>query len=114
MAKRRTKQQISFDKIIYNQNAVFGLEVLKEAKPISRRKDGTLQDEMNFSHPTDTSIMFFQMWYGAGLTPNTNPDPFGNPKNALKITIDSMVKENTNIIIGEINNYLLQDFKEKK
>lgn len=111
MAKRRTKQQISFDKIIYNQNAVFGLEVLKEAKPISRRDTGRLQDELNFDHPTDTSIRFFQMYYGAFNYPKGIES---GEKNALKITIDSMVKENTNIIIGEINNYLLQDFKEKK
>lgn len=43
MAKRRTKKQIEFDKIIYNQNAVFGLEVLKEAKPITRRDTGRLR-----------------------------------------------------------------------
>jgi hypothetical protein len=54
------------------------------------------------------------MYYGAFITPNTNPDPFGNPKNALRITIDANVKENTNIIIGEINKYLLEDFKKKK
>jgi hypothetical protein len=114
MAKRRTKTQIEFDKIIYNQNQIFGNEVVKEAKLISRRKDGRLQDELNFSHPTDTSIMFFHMFYGAFITPNTNPDPFGNPKNALRITIDANVKENTNIIIGEINKYLLEDFKKKK
>lgn len=111
MAKRRTKKQIEFDKIIYNQNAVFGLEVLKEAKPITRRDTGRLEDEMNFSHPTDTSIRFFQMYYGAFNYPKGVES---GEKNALKITIDSMVKENTNIIIGEINKYLLEDFKKKK
>lgn len=108
MAKRRTKQQISFDKIIYAQNQIFGNEVVEAAAPFSRRDTGRLQDEMNFDHPTDTSIRFFQMYYGAYNYPKGLES---GEKNALRITIDSKVKGNTNIIIGEINNYLLQDFK---
>jgi hypothetical protein len=111
MAKRRTKTQIEFDKIIYNQNQIFGNEVVKEAKPFSRRDTGRLQDELNFSHPTDTSIMFFQMYYGAFNYPAGKES---GEKNALRITIDANVKDNTNIIIGEINKYLLEDFNKKK
>ena len=109
MAKRRTKKQISIDKIVYDALHDWGYLVLDDAKPFSRYADGRLRDEMNFDHPSDTSIRFYQLWYGAGLTPITEPNPYGYPRNALKIVIDEKIKENTNNIIKKINASIFEN-----
>jgi hypothetical protein len=109
MAKRRSSEQIKADKIIYEQLQKFGDKVVDLAFPITRRDTGRLQDELNFDHPTDTSIRFFQMFYGAYNYPVGKQS---GEKNALRITINDNIKENTKIIIGNINDALLKDFKK--
>jgi hypothetical protein len=65
---------------------------------------------MNKRVAPDTTLTMYQMYYGqynypAGVT--------SGQKNALLITMQEMIPDTTKIIIGEINDILLQPFKSK-
>ena len=69
-----------------------------------------LQDEMNKRVAPDTTLTMYQMWYGAKNYP---AGVTSGQKNALLITMREMIPDTTKIIIGEINDILLQPFKSK-
>lgn len=109
MAKRRSKEQISSDRIIKRNLLEFGDKILEVAVPTSRRDTGRLQDEMNFRVNRDTQIEFAQMYYGAYNYPS---GVTSGEKNALRIAIDENIDEVKNIIISEIKDVLLSGFKK--
>ena len=108
MAKRRSKEQINADRIIKAQLLNFGQIVLDVAVPTSRRDTGRLQDEMNFRVVKDTTIEFAQMYYGAFNYPAGSES---GERNSLKIAIDENVDETTKIIVKNITDELLINFK---
>ena len=108
--KRRSKEQLNVDRIIKKELLILGDKILEVAIPRSRRDTGRLQDEMNKRVAPDTTLTMYQMYYGqynypAGVT--------SGQKNALLITMQEMIPDTTKIIIGEINDILLQPFKSK-
>lgn len=109
MAKRRSKEQIKADKIIKANLLKFGEKVLEEAVPFSRRDTGRLQDEMNFRVVQDTTLEFAQMYYGAFNYPAGTEV---GEKNALLIKINEMISDNTKVLIKDITDSLLKDFKK--
>lgn len=122
MAIRRTSEQLKTDRIIKKHLLIFGDEVLEEAVPKSRRRDGPLQDEMNRRVFKDTQLHFAQMYYGAYNYPNNNNKQrvYVNGKlqlddemNALWHVVKKQLPNATKEIIKNINAVLLQNFKKK-
>lgn len=109
MAKRRTKEQIKSDRVIKTELLKLKEEILKVAMPFSRRHHGRLQDEMNGRVDPDTTLTMYQMYYGAFNYPaGVN----SGEKNALLITVNEMQPEATKIMIKNITDLLLKDFKK--
>lgn len=119
MAKRRTKEQISADKIIKKRLLEFGAKVLDISVPFSRRDTGRLQDEQNYRVKKDTVLEFAQMQYGAYNYPDGDSTKriyvdgklqVTDGMNALLITINNNLEEATDIIIKDITSNLIKDF----
>jgi hypothetical protein len=108
MAKRRSKEQLSIDKIIKGELLKLKDEILKVAEPRSRRDTGRLQDEMNGRVQPDTMLTMYQMEYGQWNYPAGKES---GEKNALLITINELTPKATEIIIGKITDQLIRDFK---
>ena len=120
--KRRTKEQLNVDRIIKKELLILGDKILEVAIPRSRRDTGRLQDEMNKRVDPDTKLTMYQMFYGAYNFPANDSTPRVyingklqiNPKmNALYHVMKELIPDTTKIIIGEINDILLQPFKSK-
>lgn len=110
MAKRRTKEQISSDKIIKKHLNELGEKVYLQAAETSRRATGRLQDEQNYQVKPDTVLTFGQMVYGKWNYPKGKES---GEKNALLISINDHLEDATAIIIESIKDSMLQDFKQK-
>ena len=109
MAKRRTKEQIKSDRVIKTELLNLKEEILKVVEPRLRRDTGRLQDEVNGRVDPDTTLTMYQMYYGAFNYPaGVN----SGEKNALLITVNEMQPESTKIIIKNITDLLLKDFKK--
>ena len=114
-AKRRSKEQLNVDRIIKKELLTLGERVLEKAVPFSRRRPdekggGRLQDEMNYRVDPDTKLTMYQMFYGAFNYPAGKES---GEKNALLITMKEMIPETTKRIIGNINDIILEPFKNK-
>lgn len=110
MAKRRSKEQLQSDRIIKTELLKLGDEVLAKAIPLSRRDTGRLQDEMNKRVDPDTTLTMYQLYYGAYNYPAGKES---GEKNALLITLNEMIPDATKIIIKNINDIILEPFKNK-
>ena len=109
MAKRRTKEQIKSDRVIKAELLNLKEEILKVVEPRLRRDTGRLQDEVNGRVDPDTTLTMYQMYYGAFNYPaGVN----SGEKNALLITVNEMQPEATKIMIKNITDLLLKDFKK--
>lgn len=109
MAKRRTKEQIKSDRVIKTELLKLKEEILKVVEPRLRRDTGRLQDEVNGRVDPDTTLTMYQMYYGAFNYPaGVN----SGEKNALLITVNEMQPEATKIMIKNITDLLLKDFKK--
>ena len=109
MAKRRTKEQIKSDLVIKAELLKLKDEILKVVEPRLRRDTGRLQDEVNGRVDPDTTLTMYQMYYGAFNYPS---GVNSGEKNALLITVNEMQPEATKIMIKNITDLLLKDFKK--
>jgi hypothetical protein len=100
MAKRRTKTQIDSDKIIKAQLNEMGEAIYQEAKDNSRVKTGRLRDSVNYMVKPDTTLTVGQVYYGKYQQPNE-----------LLASVNKRIDETTNIIVTEINDELLKNYK---
>lgn len=100
MAKRRTRQQIDADQIIKKQLNELGEEIYQEARQNSRVDTGRLRDSVNYMVKPDTTLTLGQVYYGAFQDPNE-----------LLVAVNRNVADTTNIIVTEINDAILQPFK---
>ena len=108
MARRRTRTQIDADQIIKKELNILGEKIFNQAVATSRRDTGVLQDTQNFRVQPDTVLTMAQVIYGqwnwpAGVT--------SGDKNALLIAVKKHIPEATKIIVTEINDQLLKNFK---
>lgn len=109
MAKRRTKEQIKSDRVIKAELLKLKEKILDVVTPRLRRDTGRLQDEVNGRVDPDTTLTMYQMYYGAFNYPaGVN----SGEKNALLITIDELQPEATKIIIKNITDLILKDYKK--
>ena len=108
--KRRSKEQLNVDRIIKKELLILGDRILEKAVPISRRDTGRLQDEMNYRVDPDTKLTMYQMYYGAFNYPRGITS---GEKNALLITMKELIPDTTKIIIQNINDIILEPFKNK-
>lgn len=99
MAKRRTKEQVSADKIIKQQLNVLGEVIYEEAKNNSRVDTGRLRDSVNFMVKPDTTLTVAQVYYGKYQDPNE-----------LEMAINRNIEQTTNLIVSEITDLLTKDY----
>lgn len=99
MAKRRTKEQISADRIIKTQLNELGDKIYQEAKANSRVRTGRLRDSVNYMVKPDTVLTVAQVYYGAYQDPNE-----------LEVAINEYVDETINLVVTEITDQLTQDY----
>ena len=102
MAKRRSKEKIASDKIIKKELNILGEKIHVDATENSRVDTGRLRDSQNFRVKPDTTLTVAQVFYGK----------FQNP-DVLVEAVERHVPKTTNIIITEINDQLLRDYKKK-
>lgn len=101
MATRRTKEEISADKIIKKQLNVLGDLIYEEARENSRVDTGRLRDSVNYMVKPDTRLTLGQVYYGKFQEPNE-----------LLASLDRHVSDTTKIIVQDINDQLLKPFKK--
>lgn len=115
MAKRRSKEKIASDKIIKKELNVLGDKIWTDSTKNSRvskdtfyadgrlnNKGGTLRDSQNFRVKPDTTLTVAQIFYGKFQKPDE-----------LMQAVKKHVPKSTNIIITEITDQLLRDYKKK-
>lgn len=105
---RRSRVQIDADAIIKKELNELGERIYRQAVRTSRRDTGVLQDTQNFRVQPDTVLTMAQVFYGqfnypAGVT--------SGEKNALLIAVKEHIPASTKIIVTEINDQLLKNFK---
>jgi hypothetical protein len=105
---RRSKQQINADKIIKKELNILGEKIYNQAVSTSRRLTGVLQDTQNFRVQPDTVLTVAQVYYGAFNYP---AGVTSGEKNALLIAVKEHIPESTKIIVTEITDELLKNFK---
>ncbi len=108
MAKRRTRIQIDADQIIKKELNELGEKIWNQSVRTSRRDTGVLQDTQNFRVQPDTVLTVAQVFYGAFNWPAgvTSGD-----KNALLIAVKDHIPASTKIIVANINDQLLKNYK---
>lgn len=109
MAKRRTKIQIDADKIIKAKLNDTGEKIYLEARATSRVDTGRLRDSVNYMVKPDTTLTIAQVFYGKYNYPK---GVNSGEKNALLIAAQKYIDGTTKLIITEINDALLQPFKD--
>mgnify|MGYP003605657515 CR=1 FL=1 len=100
MAKRRTKEQISADKIIKAQLNELGEQVYQDAKDNSRVDTGRLRDSVNYMVKPDTVLTVAQVYYGAYQDPNE-----------LQVAIDAHIDDTINLVVTEITDLITEDYE---
>lgn len=99
MAKRRTKEQVTADKIIKAKLNELGEVVYEEAKDNSRVDTGRLRDSVNFMVKPDTVLTVAQVYYGKFQEPNE-----------LQMAIDRNIEETVNLVVTEITDLITRNY----
>jgi hypothetical protein len=111
MAQRRSKLQIDADKIIKAQLNDIGEKIYLEARATSREDTRRLINSINFRVKPDTTLTIAQVYYGKYNYPaGVN----SGERNALLIAAQKYIEGSTKLIITEINDALLQPFKDPR
>ena len=77
-----------------------------EATPRSRKKTGRLQNSLFGEVKASTSLRFTENWYGQTLTEITNPNPFVEKLDALRIVAEENTEEIVKGITEIVTKYL--------
>lgn len=118
MAKRRTREQITADKIIKEQLNDLGELIYEQAKKQSRvakdiyyktsrvqpegtlrKAGGTLRDSVNYMVKPDTVLTVAQVYYGEYQDPNE-----------LEVAINDNIDESINIIVTQVTDLITEDY----
>ena len=133
MAKRRSREQIDADQIIKAHLNELGWKIHEQATETSRvakdtrfadgsinKTGGTLRDSQNFRVRPDTVLTVAQVEYGKENYPkgNNTKKQYSNGKviitkgmNALLIAVNDHIEDTTNLIITDITDAILKDYK---
>ena len=112
MAKRRTKAQIEADQIIKENLNILGEQIYKKTRKITRVDTGSLKNSINYSVKPDTTLTFFQNYYGAEVHPTKQYDK-GEP-DALMITIKELLPEGIKVIKKDLFESVLYNYENAK
>ena len=104
---RRTKAQISSDKIIKNNLNILGEKIYKEAKKRTRVLTGSLKKSINYGVKPDTTLTFYQNEYGKDVRPSGQTS---GPTDALLITIEELLPAGIEVIKKDLTESLLYPF----
>ncbi len=110
MAKRRTKAQIAADQIIKGHLNELGEEIYKEAQRRTRVLTGSLKKSINYSVKPDTTLTFFQNYYGKFVSPIDKPTK--SEKDALLIVIKDLLPEKVEVIKRDLTESILYPFRK--
>lgn len=110
MAKRRTREQIESDQIIKKRLNELGDTIYNEARETSRYKTGQLINSINYMVKPDTTLNLAQVYYGKFNYPKGIES---GEKNALMIAVENHIDATTNAIVHDINDLILEPFKQK-
>ena len=100
MAKKRTKLQIDADKVIKKTLNKLGDSIYRYAKKNSRVDTGRLRDSVNYRVKPDTVLTVAQVYYGKFQDPNE-----------LTVAIDKYLPKSVDLIVTEITDKMIQNFK---
>ncbi len=103
MARRRTKAQISADKIIKAKLNILGEKIYVQARDRSRVDTGRLRDSVNYRVKPDTLLTVGQVFYGKYQKPNE-----------LLVSVSDHLDDTVKVIVTEINDQILSPFKNKR
>jgi hypothetical protein len=109
MAKRRTKQQITSDKIIKKNLEILGEQIYEETKKITRVQTGSLKNSINYAVKPDTRLTVFQNVYGKYITPK---DEKGGEKDALLITVKRLLPAGVEVIKKDLFESIMYPFRK--
>lgn len=115
MAKRRSKAQIESDQIIKKNLNILGEQIYKQSQKVTRVRTGSLKNSLNYAVKPDTTLTFFQNWYGKFVTPNNKPSNNKETESdALLITIKELLPEGIEVIKKDLTESILFPFRGKK
>ena len=103
MAKKRTPAQLKARKIIKDNLNALGEQIYQEARVTSRKKTGRLRNSINYRVKPDTVLTLAQVFYGKYQQPNE-----------LLVSLEKQIGDTNTIIITEVNDQILSNFKIKK
>jgi mRNA-degrading endonuclease YafQ of YafQ-DinJ toxin-antitoxin module len=109
MAKRRTKQQITADKIIKANLEILGEKIYKQTRKKTRVLTGSLKNSINYSVKPDTRLTFFQNIYGKDVRPAGEKT---GETDALLITIKKLLPEGIEVIKKDLTESILYPFRK--
>lgn len=108
MAKRRTKTEIDADQIIKKELNILGEKIYTRAVATSRRDTNVLADTQNYMVKPDTTLTMAQVYYGQWNYPK---GVTSGEKNALLIAVKEFLPEATKLIVTEMTDQLLKNYK---
>ena len=109
MAKRRTKEQISSDKIIKANLNILGEQIYKKARKTTRVLTGSLKNSINYAVKPDTKLTFYQNDYGKDVRPSKqNTGEF----DALLIAIKELVPISIEVIKKDLTESIMFPFRK--
>jgi len=112
MAKRRTKAQIESDLIIKENLNLIGEQIYKEAKKRTRVLTGSLKKSINYNVKPDTTLNFYQNYYGKDVHPTKQYDK-GEP-DALLIVIKELLPAGIKVIKKDLMESVLYNYENAK
>jgi len=107
MAKRRTKAQIEADQIIKKGLNVLGDEIYRVTKGRTRVLTGSLKDSINYAVKPDTTLTFYQNYYGKYVTPVGEKS---GETDALLITIKELLPKHVEVIKKDLTESIMYPF----
>jgi len=109
MAKRRTRQQITADKIIKDNLNILGEKIYRQTRRTTRVLTGSLKNSINYAVKPDTRITFYQNVYGKDVRPAGKKD---GELDALMITIKQLLPEGIEVIKKDLTESILYPFRK--
>ena len=112
MAKvRRSKEQISSDKIIKENLNILGEKIYKQARKTTRVLTESLKKSINYAVKPDTTLTMFQNSYGKDVRPAGKKT---GDTDALLIAIKELLPEGIEVIKKDLTESVLFPFKNRK
>jgi hypothetical protein len=110
MAKRRTRAQITADKVIKKNLDILGEKIYRQTRKTTRVLTGSLKNSINFAVKPDTRLTFYQNAYGKDVRPAGKKS---GELDALMITIKELLPDGIEVIKKDLTESILYPFRNK-